>query len=381
MKRSLPEWLAALLSPLSLAAFAAWIAVWLGLGPMSTDGAIEQWVPHACVLLFLLLFVAEVVRGDAIPLRWFIGLGLLMGALAVVSTALTHRGATPILLVLLAPMMAGRLSPRMTLLVMGVINVGLAVALFGFWPGQMRWLAISFFAYTSFQLFSGMLMRYARQAERMSERLQLVNAELISARSLLEQSARDSERLRLSRELHDVAGHALTALKLNLGALVRDARQPDKDRVQTCATLADDLLQSLRGVVRQMREHEGIDLSQAITQLAAPFPRPQIELDIGTDARVDDLRQAEALLRTVQEGLTNAVRHSGASRLWLCLRREASMMMLEIRDNGCGPAGLAPGSGLCGMRERLEELGGTLSIDRGTEGGLRLLAQLPAARA
>jgi signal transduction histidine kinase len=276
--------------------------------------------------------------------------------------------------------MAVRLTPVPLFAVMGVVNIGLAIAIIGFWPGQTRWLAVSFFAYASFQLFSGLLMRYARKAELMSERLQLVNAELISTRSLLEQSARDSERLRLSRELHDVAGHALTALKLNLGALARDPRQPDIERVQTCATLSDELLQSLRGVVRQMREHEGIDLSQAIAQLAAPFPKPKIEVDIAADARVDDMRQAEALLRTVQEGLTNAVRHSGATRLWLRLRREASEMLLEIRDNGRGPIDIAPGNGLCGMRERLEELGGSLSIDRGGEGGVRLSARLPAAR-
>lgn len=189
---------------------------------------------------------------------------------------------------------------------------------------------------------------------------------------------RDQERLRLSRELHDVAGHSLTALKLNLAALVRDPHQPNPARVALCAGLADDLLQNLRGVVAQMRCVDGVDPQGAIERLAAPFPRPALHVEIAADAQLDDIERAEVILRTVQEGLTNAARHSNASNLWVVLQRDGNRLRLELHDDGRGTARSTPGIGLSGMRERLQAVGGGLDIGHAHGQGLRLHAWLPA---
>src|SRR3546814_13550289 len=93
-------------------------------------------------------------------------------------------------------------------------------------------------------------MRYAAQAQAMSEELRAVNADLLATRELLAESARDNERLRLSRELHDIAGHKPTALKINLAALATQARA-DAERGPLCARLADDLRPETRGVNEQ----------------------------------------------------------------------------------------------------------------------------------
>ncbi len=368
-------------APLSLAAYVAWGAVWL-----TTDAAIAReptlgWELRVALLGFLLLFVFERLWKARFGPRSVLVIGSLMAGLALWVISQTPFGASPILLVLLVAMMAAHLSGRGLLLFMLALNAGMAWIVFSRWPGSSSGLAINLLAHISFQVFAVLVMRYARQAEAMSEALRAVNADLVATRSLLEESARDAERLRLSRELHDVAGHALTALKLNLGALSRDVRQPDPERVQLCAGLADALLQNLRGVVRQMREHEGIDLRVAIERLAAPFPHPRVRLDIDTQARLSDIHGAEALLRAVQEGLTNAARHSGASSLWLSLKREGEQVRLTMHDDGRGTGKLQEGSGLSGMRERLQELGGELVIDQGPAGGLRLSACLPASRA
>src|SRR3546814_21174463 len=93
-------------------------------------------------------------------------------------------------------------------------------------------------------------MRYAAQAQAMSEELRAVNADLLATRELLAESARDNERLRLSRELHDIAGHKLTALKINLAALAREARD-EAERVRLCARLAAGLLEIGRASCRE----------------------------------------------------------------------------------------------------------------------------------
>ena len=156
----------------------------------------------------------------------------------------------------------------------------------------------------------------------MSERLRAANADLIATRGLLAESARDAERVRIARELHDIAGHKLTALKLNLAALVRDARFSEAEPARLCAQLADELLADLRQLVERMRGDEGLDLRAALHALAAPFPRPRAHIEIVGDARVDNLAQAEAVLRAAQEALTNSARRSQAANLWLVLRRE-----------------------------------------------------------
>src|SRR5690606_35877122 len=102
--------------------------------------------------------------------------------------------------------------------------------------------AIVWLLYAGFQAFAGLTGYYAKQAERSRDELAQVNAHLLATRSLLEESARDGERLRLARELHDVSGHKLTALKLQLALLARDpAGAPPA--VATAAMLAGELLE------------------------------------------------------------------------------------------------------------------------------------------
>jgi signal transduction histidine kinase len=232
-------------------------------------------------------------------------------------------------------------------------------------------------AFGSFMVFASMVTRYAARSDAMTENLRALNAELLATRTLLEHGARDAERLRLSRELHDVAGHGLTALKLNLGVLARDSAQPDPERVALCAQLADELLQNLRAVVQQMRLHEGLELRAAISRIATPFPRPVVELDIESDLRIEGFDRAEAVLRAVQEGLTNAARHGAAEHIRIRARRENGQIRLELRDDGKSRGPLQPGNGLTGMRERLQAVDGGMQIERCDEGGVRLQAWVP----
>src|SRR5690606_12300134 len=113
---------------------------------------------------------------------------------------------------------------------------------------------VSTVMHASFQAFAGLTAWFAIGAERARDALATANADLLATRALLAETARDGERLRLSRELHDVAGHKLTALKLNLAALARDPRLAADPQAALCARLADELLADIRGVVAQMRQ-------------------------------------------------------------------------------------------------------------------------------
>ena len=226
-----------------------------------------------------------------------------------------------------------------------------------------------------------MTSHYAESAERSREDVAAVNAHLLATRSLLAESARDQERLRLSRELHDVAGHKLTALKLNLTALARDPALAERREVALSAQLADELLGDIRGVVRQLRLHEGMALEAAIRQLAAPLPRPRVHVAVAPDARVESVAQAEAVVRAVQEALTNAARHADAENVWVELRARG-------RAHRAVGARRRPRQRRAGRRPRPHRharaprrAGRRLSVARRPEGGVASTAWIPLARA
>ncbi len=366
-----------LLSPLNFAGYLAWGAIGYEM-QLSHDPA-DTGVPLAALaalhLLFLALFMAVTSsQKDGRTLRAMV---LVQVGVAFALMVLVRYSSLPILLILCVVQLVRVFSVRTSVLVIVAMNVGVYFIYRDIW--QVRSPMISTLMHMSFQAFAALTAWFAFNAERTRDELAATNADLLATRSLLAESARDSERLRLSRELHDVAGHKLTALKINLAALARDTRFPGDERIGLCASLADELLSDIRGVVQQMRQDEGLDLAAAITTLARPFPRPQLQLDIADNARVATVAQAEAVLRAVQEGLTNAVKHSQAQTLWVVLRRDGDALRLDIRDDGRGTGAVHAGNGLSGMRERLEAIGGGLDIQRTETGGVHLQAWLPVA--
>lgn len=371
-----------MLSPLNFAGYLAWAAIgwellfsrwsppaWLGTGAPATG-----WLA-LLHLAFLLLFVA--CTSGPWPKPWDRALVLAQLALVFALLLLARNSTLPILLILCVIQVVQVWSPRASLAIILGANLFMYLVYRDVW--QVGSPVISTLMHMSFQAFAALTAWFAYSAEKARDALAATNADLLATRSLLTETARDSERLRLSRELHDVAGHKLTALKLNLSALARDPAHAADGQVALCARLADELLADIRGVVAQMRRDDGLDLGEALEALATPFPRPRMHLDIAPEARVPSLAQAEAVLRAVQEGLTNAVRHSQAHNLWVVLRRDGESLRLDIRDDGRGSGELRAGNGLSGMRERLEAVGGGLSVERTDTGGVHLQAWLPVA--
>ena len=369
-----------LVSPLNCAAYLTWCVVLVelvigGFDESRTTQIIGLPAIVALMLAFLAGFLFDAWRSPgahesaASPIS--LGVETIV-ALALV--ALTHDGSTPVLLIIVVAQAVAL--PRAQLIALvALANLALLAILLGTFRPQNAW--VVFLMYAGFQSFAGLTGYYARQNARSRDELAQVNAHLLATRSLLEESARDGERLRLARELHDVAGHKLTALKLQLALLARDPAAPPAPAVGIASTLAAELLDDLRAVVGQLRRHEGLDLKRAIEELAAPLPRPKVHIEIGDDTRIDDVAQAQALLRAAQEALTNAARHSGADNVWLTLARTQGRVVLSVRDDGRGVDVVRSGNGLSGMRERLEALGGGLDIGNGH--GFHIDAWVPVA--
>ena len=130
-------------------------------------------------------------------------------------------------------------------------------------------------------------------------------------------ASRVNERTRISRELHDLLGHHLTALSLNLEVAGHLSEGRVQEHVQQAHTLAELLLTDVREAVSQLREGGAIDLAAALRPLAENVPRWTIHMDIEDPLTLDDPERAHVLLRCTQEIITNAVRHAGARNLWI----------------------------------------------------------------
>lgn len=243
------------------------------------------------------------------------------------------------------------------------------------WPDLVT--LAKFAGLEGFALGAGML---AIRELRARQDLLRVHSELLATQSLFAESLRHTERQRIARDLHDEIGHQLTALSLQLEVASHAPDGQASSAVATARGLSRDLLGSVRKVVGDLRLGEPLAVEPALRMLSAGIPYPRVHLDVPQGLTVNGPAQADALFHCVQEALTNAVRHSGAANIWVRLQAEPTGVELCVRDDGRGTRALTPGHGLQGMRERLEEIGGTLQLQTEASRGFELRAQVPLRR-
>ncbi len=192
---------------------------------------------------------------------------------------------------------------------------------------------------------------------------------------------RTLERLRVARDLHDTLGHHLTALGMQLEVAARLADGRAKEHVERAHAIGRSLLTDVRDAVSDLREKR--PLGAALRTLVAAPGKAAVRLDLA--AELDGLGgdQAEAIVRCVQEVLTNAARHGDARNLWIAITADRSAICLRARDDGqSAPAidAIAWGHGLAGMRERFGALGGQVAARRTSDGGFEIEASIPRRR-
>jgi len=369
----MPPPLRSLLQPLNLPAVLSWLGVGLSL---PYDRATQGPLVWTVMAMFLFAFLGDELVGTARARRgfWF----SLQATTALAICGLAPRGgAAPALLVILVAQLAMSYPLRRVIAMTAALNLALYLILS---TAGNRGALIVTLCFIGFQGFAVLVAHYARGAEQARDQLALVNADLLATRALLADSARDAERLRMARELHDVAGHKLTAMMLNLRALAAEPDLAERREVQVAQQLAGELLGDIRSVVQALRDARGLDLATALRALAAPLPRPALELQLDERLHLTDAALAETLLRVVQEALTNAARHADAAHLRVALRRDGAALDLRIDDDGRVRAPLREGNGLSGMRERVEAAGGELHFSLGPEGSMRIHARFPLHR-
>ena len=198
------------------------------------------------------------------------------------------------------------------------------------------------------------------------------------------QAAQEAERRRLALELHDEVGQDLTALMLQLEVAVRTAPTAPRELIEGCREAARDCLDHVRAIARRLRPEalDDLGLGDALTQLCQRVARDGgLEVERHFDGLPATLNADVQLVvyRVVQESLTNALRHSDASRVTVEVSADESGLTVSVSDNGIGVRGTSEGVGIPGMRERADLVGGTLSVGSSASGGTVVGLRIPVS--
>ncbi|TCL75278.1 signal transduction histidine kinase [Hydrogenispora ethanolica] len=215
--------------------------------------------------------------------------------------------------------------------------------------------------------------------------LSQINMQLQEYAAMAEQESVLTERKRLAREIHDTLAYTLTNLVMMMeaamdmagdpGAALRDHLQLSRDQAKAGLAEVRTTLQELRAV--KPSETAGLPAIKQLVDTFVKATQMEVSLNFGNAPLRFGAEADWTAYRVVQEGLTNALRHGRASRVWISFAWVGAGISILIRDNGQGAAGLKEGYGLMGMRERLERLGGRMLVESKPGDGFLLSVWFP----
>ncbi len=372
------------------------LSVRLGRANLSASVLIGAWTLGAVTLPFL--WQASVIAiWPALLIAPICAAGLLIdGAASIVSAAL----ATLLMMALgwlqiqgFIPMSAAVSPGHGNLLVISPVSAT------AFWVAVF-WMI----AGLTFQLASG-LQRSLEYNRRLAFGLRQLSNELEArvarqTAELLEQSqeaARLEERTRVARDIHDTLAQGLTGIVVQLGAAQRALEAESLDtaeHMKLAQSMAREALAEARRSIWNLRAPalERGGLSDALRGLVQRKPQGEIQIDFKLMGEVWPLGSdvESSLLRVCQESLVNVTKHAGATKAHVVLEYAPDLVRLSVCDNGAGfddqtlasshaAQGPWDGFGLLGMRERIQQFGGTLTL--WNEGGGHVEAIIPRMRA
>lgn len=245
-------------------------------------------------------------------------------------------------------------------------------------------------------LYSGQSLKRERtkkhEAQALYDRLRIsenalskANAELEAYASSVEELTLLRERTRMSRELHDSVGHALSALGIQLKAiltLLPDRGEQAKALVAQNSLYVDHTLEALRASVKELKPkeveaHEGIFALDTLLQEFKKMTGIETKIMLSNDKWPLHGEQSLHLYRIVQEALSNSLRHGKATKVSLNIQFKPDLIYMQYVDNGLGTDNLTKGFGLRSMEERVKTLGGEIKYHSTSGHGFELACTIP----
>ena len=209
------------------------------------------------------------------------------------------------------------------------------------------------------------------------QQLSVANQELLDLQAEIKEAAKFEERFRLSRELHDSAGHYLTSLSIQLQIVQHRAAEAALPAIARAQLITRVLLAEIRESVSAWREDDFGDLAGALKRLLRGIAGVETHFETKGDSTLVPPSIVHDVYRCAQEAVTNALRHSGARNIWVTLACLDEDICLSIIDDGHGCDELSRGNGLNGMQSRVSEMGGELTFPSVKQTGFAVSVVVP----
>lgn len=330
------------------------------------------WLWWTILLAYVLVLVLLVRVADRWPWARYGSVVVLIGSGGMAVLLAPEVGSVAVLSIVTAAV-AAVIGPPWVAAATVVAQCVLVVVVVRLEGGDAAVTLVQVAIFAVLQTSAVVLIRSLRREARSRAELAAANAQLRAASALMAESSRSTERLRIARDLHDLVGHQLTAMSLELEIAGHHATPPVSEHVARSRRFAKELLADVRGVVGQLR-HQNRDLRAVLEEITRGISHPKIHLQVDDAVGVDEDRFT-ALVRCSQELITNTVRHADADNLWIEITVAGDdHIRLASHDDGRGSTTLNLGNGLMGICERVEGLGGSVSIEH--RDGFRVVAEV-----
>lgn len=365
-----------------------WLAVGIGLwGAVSIWGSVgfasnyyyslpvRIAIPSFYVLFGIAFLFGCRIENNAITIRVILSIIQLVSAFAI--TFLLNTNVAMALFVQFISQVVFYIKLKWCMLIILAVTIILYFILEFYWG---RGQSISTAGLVGiFMFFIAVSNHYAVGENMAKEMLAITNRELISTQLLLSETSKQSERIRIARNIHDLVGHHLTALSINLEIASHLSEGKPKLQIDKARSISKLLLSDVREAVSEIRDNGKINLTAALETLVAGLPKLDVDLIISNDLEIRDAKIADVILRCVQEALTNSLKHAFANEIKIIIKSQDNDILIEIKDDGIGLSDPdITGNGLTGMKERVMSIGGYMHIETAEQKGFQIRINLPA---
>lgn len=332
------------------------------------------WSSILVLGLFVLFIVGYALVGDVFSVSkqsstpWA---GLFLSAFSVICLVILFQygliGILAIIVVAQLPTIFSAVTSIVWAILIPIIGMMIDI-----WFKDLPGVVANALLYTLFNLFALLASYRFIVAEEAKSRSQQLLRELKATQILLSATTKRDERLRVARDIHDVLGHHLTALNLQLEVASHVDSHQVQNHVLRAKSICGLLLADVRETVSEFRTEQDVDLSDALSTLCKDISGINVSLNISLLTPQLNARIAEIIFRSVQEAITNIMKHSNAKNCQISLSQGESYLRLSVLDDGKSISrkvyNVVPGNGLKGMTERIVKVDGSLKYELSSAG-------------
>lgn len=227
------------------------------------------------------------------------------------------------------------------------------------------------FLFWTFNLFALVMVNTSVKEKEARLEAEHATRQLQATQGLLNEAVKQGERVRIARNIHDLLGHHLTALTINLQVASRQSSGETQKTIEQCHQLAKLLLSDVREAVTDIRDKSTLDLDESIRAMIANLPDINVTLNLEEGLDLNDIQVADAIIKSIQETITNTIRHAKGDSISIQIEKDGANnsdkpnIHINIQNNGKIPHSFSLGNGLRGIQERFTALGGSaqFSVD------------------